>query len=163
MPIVALDVHYLAEQARTGWVLFHEWSDGQAHQEGTVLYPRVADYEPGAFYKRELPCLWAAVQALARPDMLVVDGFCWLGQGQPGLGWHLHQALEGRCPVIGVAKTAYHGRPGTPVRRGRSQTPLYVTACGVEEDWAARQIENMHGPFRVPSLLRRADQLARGL
>ncbi|MBS2037698.1 endonuclease V [bacterium] len=160
--MLALDVDYQGEQARAGWVLFQDWKDATALEEGALLCGKVAEYEPGAFYKRELPCLLAVLEHRPQAAILVVDGFCWLGPDRPGLGWHLYQALGGRCSVVGVAKTAFHGNPGTPVCRGSSQNPLFVTACGLDEVEAARHIAEMGGPFRMPALLRRVDQLARG-
>jgi deoxyribonuclease V len=48
------------------------------------------------------------------------------------------------------------------VRRGDSDRPLYVTAVGLEPAAAAAHVAAMHGEFRIPTLLRRADALARG-
>lgn len=45
--------------------------------------------------------------------------------------------------------------------RGCSQTPLLVTAAGIEPAEAAAAIGRMAGEFRLPLLLKRADQLAR--
>ena len=72
--------------------------------------------------------------------------------------------MHERCgaPVIGVAKTSFVGATATPVIRGASATPLYVTAIGIEQAVAAAQITAMHGPFRIPTLIKRADTLARG-
>jgi deoxyribonuclease V len=47
------------------------------------------------------------------------------------------------------------------VRRGDSQKPLYVTAAGVSAEDAASRISEMHGPFRIPTLLKQVDTLAR--
>ncbi|MBA3454482.1 MAG: hypothetical protein H0T42_15435 [Deltaproteobacteria bacterium] len=64
-------------------------------------------------------------------DTIIVDGFVWLDTDQPGLGAHLHEALERRTAVIGVAKTAYRGNTvAVPVLRGQSASPLHVTATG---------------------------------
>lgn len=160
---VALDVDYRDDLARTGWVLFSGWEAGQPLREGTFLTSPVASYEPGAFYKRELPCLLQALKALPPVGLVILDAYCWLGPERPGLGARLYEALDQRCPVVGVAKTAFQGQPGTPVTRGASLTPLYVTACGLEEIEAADRVKSMHGAFRIPTLLKRVDQLARGL
>ena len=47
------------------------------------------------------------------------------------------------------------------LRRGTSRSPLYVTAAGMEATEAARHIAEMHGPHRVPTLLKRVDRLCR--
>ena len=49
-----------------------------------------------------------------------------------------------------------------PVLRGDSSRPLFVTAAGMNPHGAAELVRGMHGPHRVPTLLKRADQLARG-
>ena len=127
-----------------------------------MLSTGVEAYEPGAFYKRELPFLLAVMQSLPAPDAVVIDGYCWLGSERAGLGARLYQALEESCPVLGVAKTAFHGSPGLPVLRGASRSPLYVTSCGLAPQEAARKVQLMHGSFRIPMLLKRVDQLSRG-
>jgi len=47
------------------------------------------------------------------------------------------------------------------VRRGESGSPLFVTAVGIDVALAAQEVRRMHGPYRVPTLLRAVDQLAR--
>jgi len=122
----------------------------------------VVAYEPGAFYRRELPPLLTALKNLGPVEGVVVDGFCWLGADRPGLGARLYEALGSRAWVVGVAKRPFHGQPGLPVRRGTTK-PLWVTTCGLETERAVRAVASMHGPFRIPTLLKRADQLARDL
>ena len=63
--------------------------------------------------------------------------------------------------MIGVAKTAFAGAPAVPVVRGDSARPLYVTAAGLDPQLAARHLAAMHGPHRLPTLLKRVDTLAR--
>ena len=46
-------------------------------------------------------------------------------------------------------------------QRGSSRRPLYVSAAGMELQEAKRHIAQMHGKFRMPALLKRADQLSR--
>jgi deoxyribonuclease V len=130
------------------------------------LIEKVEPYEPGSFYLRELPCLLAALGHLKAPlDTAVIDGYVWLGpENSPGLGAHLYQALGSKTPVIGVAKSPFKGAPNAQrVFRGKSARPLYVTSAGMEPVEAVRKIANMHGPHRIPTLLRRVDRLCRGL
>jgi len=47
------------------------------------------------------------------------------------------------------------------VLRGDSRRPLYVTAAGLDPAAAALHVRSMHGPFRIPTLLKRVDQLCR--
>ena len=161
--IACLDVGYRDADATAACVLFREWSDAEPFLELVRRLPDAAPYEPGSFFRRELPCLLAVLQDLPYlPATLVIDGYVWLGESRPGLGAHLHEALGGRSAVIGVAKTPFRGAPAQEVTRGRSRSPLYVTAIGMTASEAATRIRRMHGPFRIPTLLRRADLLSRG-
>ncbi|MBZ5588146.1 MAG: endonuclease V [Acidobacteriia bacterium] len=161
--IACLDVGYRDAGATAACVLFHEWSDAEPLLELVRRVPDAAPYEPGSFFRRELPCLLAVLRGLTRlPDTVVIDGYVWLGESRPGLGAHLHGALGGRSAVIGVAKTPFRGAPAQEVTRGHSRSPLYVTAIGMTASEAAARIRCMHGPFRIPTLLKRADLLSRG-
>lgn len=96
-------------------------------------------------------------------DILVIDGYVWLEDERPGLGAHLYRALGGKVAVIGAAKTRYAGVTLVQeVRRGTSGSPLYITAAGMDLSEAARHVSEMHGPYRIPTLLKRVDQLCRG-
>jgi deoxyribonuclease V len=161
--LACVDVDYQNDRAQAACVLFREWSDAQSAGTHLEVIPAVQPYQPGKFYLRELPCLLAVLAKVQEPlQTVVVDGYVWLQDEQsPGLGGHLHAALN--LPVIGVAKTRYlRATAAKPVWRGNSQKPLYVTAAGMEVDQATRNVESMHGPFRVPTLLKLVDQLCRG-
>jgi len=167
--IVAVDVDYRADRVVTAAVGFAAWTDAAATLERvtTSMTPPAA-YEPGSFYKRELPYLCAilAEVADAAPGValaaIVIDGYVTLDGATPGLGAHLHAALADPPPVVGVAKRPWRGgAAGIAVVRGASHAPLYVTAIGVDVAEAARQIAAMHGPHRLPTLLKRVDRLAR--
>lgn len=161
--LVALDVQYGETTARAAGLAFHDWGDGEALTTWSEVVHEVRAYESGAFHKRELPCLMAALTvAPVRPDVVIVDGHCWLQEGRPGLGFHLHERLGG-VPVIGVAKTPFVDGCALPVLRGESRTPLWVSACGMADAVAAARVVQMHGPNRTPTLLKRIDHLARGL
>ena len=124
----------------------------------------VAPYEPGQFYRRELPCLLAVLGQVRQPlETVVVDGYVWLrDENTPGLGGHLYEALGKSIPVIGVAKTQFlSAGAAKPILRGNSQRPLFVTAAGIDLETAMRHVQSMHGPFRIPTLLKRVDQLCR--
>ncbi|HYH68074.1 MAG TPA: endonuclease V [Urbifossiella sp.] len=122
-------------------------------------FATVADYEPGSFYRRELPCLLGVLALGPRPDVVVVDGYVWLAGDVPGLGAHLHAALGG--VVVGVAKTRFASAAAVEVCRGASRSPLFVTAAGAAAEVVAAWVAKMHGPYRVPTLLKRVDALAR--
>lgn len=163
MSVLITDVAYDPPRALAAGVWASDWSAAEAAALHSVTVHGVADYEPGHFYRRELPCLMALVVALPElPDTIVVDGHAWLGRGRPGLGAHLHRALDG-VVVVGVAKSRFaENDVAVPILRGSSKVPLYVSACGMAHAEAARRVSEMHGPHRVPTLLRRVDALSRG-
>jgi deoxyribonuclease V len=127
-----------------------------------VRIDEVEAYVPGQFFRRELPCLLAVLEAVkVRPEFVVIDGYVWLADvHEPGLGAYLFEALNCEVAVIGVAKTKFRrARLAQEIRRGRSTAPLYISAAGVDLTLAAEHIWKMHGPYRIPTLLRRVDQL----
>lgn len=159
--MVCVDVDYREDGARVGLVAFAEWSDAAAIAERVEIIREVAEYEPGLFYKRELPCLLRVLEGL-KPRLIVVDGYVWLGEERPGLGAHLFRALEGRAQVVGVSKTEFtSATSAVPVFRGGSTRPLFVSAEGIALDEAAGAVRSMHGEHRIPTLLRRVDRLCR--
>jgi len=162
--LVAVDVDYRASEVITACVGFRAWTDpAPALELVTRTAGTAAPYRPGAFFERELPPLLGAIRRLVvPPDVVVIDGHVWLGPGVPGLGAHLHLALDRRVPVVGVAKRPYAGASDARVvLRGTSLDPLYVTAVGTSADSAATEVRGMHGPHRIPTLLKRVDRLAR--
>jgi deoxyribonuclease V len=139
---------------------FRGWSAASTVCEAVAIFPDVAEYEPGAFFRRELPCLLGVLARGPRPDVVVVDGYAWLGDGAPGLGAHLHAAIGG--VVVGVAKTRYaNATDAVAVYRGKSRSPLLVSAVGMPAEEAAIRIAEMAGPYRAPTLLKQVDALAR--
>jgi len=163
--LIALDVAYRESQGYAV-VAFPDWPSDAVSAVYTATIELVPAYEPGAFYKRELPCLLAVLEKidLAEVSCIVVDGYVTLGtEGRPGLGQHLHEALGGRVPVVGVAKTRFAGVAPqvVPLRRGQSQSPLYITSVGMVAAEAARQVAAMHGPYRFPTLLKLLDDLTK--
>jgi len=160
--IVCVDVDYRETCALAAAVWFRGWSASESEGEATATIHEIAPYEPGEFYRRELPCLLNVISRGPSPDRIIVDGYVWLDTDRPGLGAHLHSALAGSIPVIGVAKTRFVSATcAIPVTRGESQSPLFVTAAGVDVNDAAEWVKSMHGPFRLPTMLKRVDHLAR--
>jgi deoxyribonuclease V len=164
--LITVDVQYAELAVVTAAVGFIDWSGSSSTLE-CVLRAEVMPepYQPGAFYKRELPFVLEALALVGRRhpvEGVVIDGHVWLQEGQPGLGARLHEALGTRKAVIGVAKAAFAGGSAVPVLRGDSRRPLFVTAAGMNAHGAAELVRGMHGPHRVPTLLRRVDRLARG-
>lgn len=161
--IACVDVDYREDGAAVAAaVLIDDWNDEHPRSETVARLTKVADYAPGAFYLRELPCLLELLRPLRDVDTIVIDGYVWLAKDRPGLGAKLHEALAGRVPIIGVAKTAFHDDDAAlELVRGTSARPLYITAEGVDVARAVDDVRRMHGAHRVPTILKRVDRLAR--
>lgn len=163
--ILATDTHYTDAVARTAGVAFQGWVDEDATWVQVVESSAFADYEPGSFYKRELPLILDLLRRVeTRPSTIVIDGYVYLdASSRKGLGAHLFEALGCRVPVVGVAKNAFRGSGhAVEVLRGRSRRPLYVTAAGMNAEVAAQRIRSMSGAHRLPALLTLVDRLSRG-
>lgn len=166
--IVCIDVDYREIDGKTcavaAGVVLQSWLAAEAVAEHVRRIDDVADYVPGEFYKRELPCVLAVLERVVQGvHLVVVDGYVVLDEaGTLGLGGHLHAALGGAVAVVGVAKNPFRGNGAAiEVVRGEAKRPLYVTAIGVEPQTAADDLRRMHGRFRLPTMLKRVDRLCR--
>ena len=161
--IAAFDVHYLEDGcASAAAVLFYDYSDAEPSATFAQLLPDAAEYIPGKFYRRELPCIAALLQQIKEPlDEIIIDGYVMLGN-KPGLGMHLFNHINGSAPVIGVAKSRFKDAYAAEVFRGRSAHPLYITAVGMNLQKASEKIRVMCGDYRIPTMLKCVDILARG-
>lgn len=175
--IACCDVAYGGSAAAAACAVIDGWEAGRAERLLVQFSAATPErYEPGAFYKREMPLLLKLIAELGqgvklgegmRPEdgmgAIVIDGYAWLSiDAAPGLGARLFTALGGKVPVIGVAKTRYRGDTwSVPVLRGESRRPLFVTAAGMDADEAARHVGRMHGDHRIPTILALVDAEAR--
>lgn len=164
--IFAVDVQYEESCALAAGVLFPDWEKDEVESDRTKPIKDIAPYEPGSFYKRELPCILPLLAEVAiELEAIVVDGYVTLGpDSKPGLGMYLYEYLRREIPVVGVAKNRFKDTPAIcEVLRGNSQNPLLVTAAGMPLTEAKQRIIRMHGENRIPTLLKRVDQLCRGI
>lgn len=164
--ILAVDVHYQAEKATAAGVLFEQWDTRQPERRITAEVSEFEGYQPGEFYRRELPPILGLLDEVdPLPSHIVVDGYVTLGEGKkPGLGKYLYDALGEKCIVIGVAKSRYRGTPEeAELYRGESVRPLYITAAGISQREAKGWVRAMYGKDRNPYLLQMVDRLSRGL
>ena len=107
---ICLDVYYYEEYAKASGIVFQKDQEEKVIAEYNELIYNISEYIPGQFYKRELPCLLALLEKVKENiDFIIVDSFVWLDDSKKGLGGYLHEAMECRTPVIGVAKTFYAG------------------------------------------------------
>lgn len=162
--ILAIDVYYKENLAKSVGVLFKKWNDPEPCKIISSYMQDPKEYEPGSFYKRELPCIMELLNHtdIKAIDIIIVDGYVYLNSDKKaGLGYHLYTSLSNNIPIIGVAKTAFHNNNGDEVvkevRRGVSNKPLFITAEGIELDIATECIEKMHGEYRIPTLLKLLD------
>lgn len=163
---LAIDVQYDGGSATIAGILFEDWKADTVVRTVITSLNGVAPYEAGSFYKRELPCILSLLDDVYENiEVMVIDGFVTLGSDQAdGLGMHLYRAVNESVAIIGVAKKSFSDTPADcELYRGRSKKPLYVTAVGVPLIQAKELIANMHGQHRIPTLLKRADQVCRGI
>lgn len=159
-----LDVHYAYDRSFAACVVFDTWVDSAPTELIRVVVPGAPPYHTGRFYERELPCLISVLQRADREfEAIVIDGYVHLRTDVgKGLGAYLFEALPYAPVVIGVAKTPLQVATGAvPIIRGKSNRPLFVSAIGCPVAQAAQSVVSMHGPYRIPTLLRLADRHAR--
>lgn len=164
--IAFTDVQYTeGSDARAACVLATDWSDAIEARSVIERVSPIAAYEPGQFFKRELPCLLRVLEKAGPVQCVVVDGYVWLDrEGAPGLGAHLYEALGRGVPVVGIAKTAFKGSDmALRLERPGSEKPLFVTAAGMTPETALANARRLHGEHRIPTLLKKVDALARGV
>jgi len=164
--IYAFDTYYYDDFAKTICIAFKNWdseNEEAIYSENTSI---TSDYESGAFYKRELPCILSLLKKidLKESDIIIVDGYVTLNNdGKIGLGGYLYNALDNKIPVVGIAKNGFVAEDDKrrEVFRGESTTPLFVTSQGIDVDEIKIALKNMSGAYRIPALLKKLDQLTR--
>ena len=67
MTIAIFDVDYRDTGARAAVLLADTWTSAAPSAGHSLDLTEVAAYEPGQFYKRELPCLLALLERLPVP------------------------------------------------------------------------------------------------
>lgn len=162
MKILAFDVHYKENTAKIVCAVFNDWKASKADEYIVKYLSDVAEYEPGSFYKRELPCLMEVLKDLDLSEIshIIIDGFVYLDDaGKKGLGAYLYDGLPIKPAIIGVAKSSFHNNTihVQAIKRGESNNPLFVTAVGMDLTEAADKIKNMTGNYRMPDLLKEVD------
>lgn len=160
--IYAFDTYYYEEKAKTVAIGFTSWNDYEPAEIHSEIIEGIAEYEPGSFYKRELPCIISLLKKIniSKTELIIVDGYVQLNDsGKLGLGGHLYEKLDKKIPIIGVAKSGYHQnkRNNRALLRGKSKKPLYISSLGIGLNTAFEHIKSMQGNYRMPTLLQILD------
>lgn len=164
--IAAFDSYYYSDKSKTVGIIFNSFGNSEILQVFIKESNSPAAYEPGSFYKRELPGIIHVLDEMKAfmIDFIIIDGFVWLDDNfTRGLGAHLYFALKERIPVIGIAKSNFATvhRAKRLVYRGNSNRPLFISAVGIDLDEAAEAVRTMPGNFRIPDILKQLDLLSR--
>lgn len=164
--ILAFDSYYYENKAKTVCLAFENFEDKKPLKIIEDYQENVTEYEPGNFYKRELPCILSLLEKhhFENIETIIIDGFVFLDDNQKlGLGGHLYKSLDEKIPIIGVAKTNFSGinLMKKEIYRGESNNPLFITAIGIDLNTASENILKMHGNFRFPTLLKQLDSLTK--
>ncbi len=164
--ILAIDVYYYNEKAKSVGVIFQHWTDALPIDIKTSYTHNILAYEPGNFYKRELPCILdlLATVNMSTINTIIIDGHVYVdNMGTYGLGGKLYEALQNTIPIVGIAKNAFasNNENTIPIQRGDSKKPIYVSAIGMDVHTIALEVQHMHGIFRMPTLLTILDQETR--
>lgn len=164
--ILAFDTYYFNNKAKTVSICFDDWSDEENYKVETEIIENSEEYQSGEFYKRELPCILSLLNKIKTQNVttIIIDGFVYLDDNQRlGLGGHLYLQLQGKIPIIGVAKTNFATleKNKRQLLRGSSMKPLYITSIGIDLDYAPELIKNMKGNNRIPTLLKTLDTLTK--
>lgn len=162
--MVCLDAHYRGPIACAAAVVFDDWSAVKPTRWYSTIVKSDVGYEPGRFYLRELAPILTVIKQIMEPiHIFIIDGYCYLSEDFiPGLGSHLYSAIQESSSVIGVAKNRFKdSRHAEKLFRGDSSRALFITSLGLDPKIAASKIALMAGPYRIPLILKMADQFAR--
>lgn len=158
-------VQFEGTQATVAAATCDDWDAAEATKTYVL---RITPVDPPVRGPLDLRALPGVMQLLREhrlaPEIVMLDGFVHLDAHEtPGLGQHLHQALGGQVPVIGVSRK---GLPGLTaqyeVLREDEAPPLWVTCAGLDLGAAKARLRAMHGRKRLPTLLKLVARLAKG-
>lgn len=167
--LLSVDVDYRFQNDKDYYAIvagisFNNWCDNSPiNTYHSLCKPEeYGDYEPGGFYKRELPCILKLLNEYKlSPSVIIIGGFVYLNKElDPGLGWYLYNKTK--IPVVGIAENPFREIiPDTFVYRGNSEKPLYVSTVGLSLEETKEKIRNMHGKYRLPTLIKLTDRESR--
>ena len=162
---LVMDVHIEGDSARAAAVAFDDWAAAEGTRQFALAIAHVEKPARGELDLRALPWLIQLLEAnRLQPEAIVLAGLVHLdAQDTPALGRRLHDALGGRCAVIGVSKSGFKDAPAQfEVHREEEAAPLIVTCAGIDLGAAKARVRTMHGRKRVPTLMKLAARIAKG-
>ncbi len=162
---LVMDFHLNGDAALVAAVGFDDWGAAEAVKTYSLRIEHVEKAPRGELDLRALPWLLRLLDAnRLQPEAIVLDGLVHLdAQDTPALGRRLHDALGGRVPVIGAARSGFKDAPAQfEVYREAETAPLIVTCAGIDIGAARARIGLMHGRKRVPTLMKLAARIAKG-
>jgi len=163
--IAAIDIHYKETYAKAVCVVFN-WEDETPQHIYTDIITEVEPYISGEFYKRELPCILKVLEqvSLDTLEAIILDGHVFVHNDHKyGLGGYVWEALDKKIPIIGIAKKSFihTEKVATPIKRGTSESPLFVSCIGIDKETVLEKIQLLHGPHRMPTILKLVDSISR--
>ncbi|MBT34429.1 MAG: endonuclease V [Thalassobius sp.] len=161
--IALFDVDYREDKAHAAAVIIENWQSEDPFRIYTKIIDNIEAYQPGEFYKRELPCLVSLISLFEEKiSVLVVDSYVWV-KSKKGLGGYLYDHFQGKYPVVGVAKSRFADNDENCVEllRGESNNPLFISAIGTDLIDAKDNVAKMTGEFRMPAMLKLVDRLSK--
>ena len=162
----ATDVHYVIDFAYVGIVEFESWDDSRPRSVHRIEIESNESYQPGEFYRRELPPILGALKKVKIEYAdIVIDGYVHLASPLKwGLGMHLSHAMNDQTNILGIAKSRLPiASDYIRVYRGKSKRPLYVSSNNYREFEMQDIVSSMHGSYRLPTLIKAVDQVSRGI
>ena len=164
MQTAVVDVSYKQNKAIAVSVLLKNYKEDKIISEYSSTITGIEDYKPGKFYKRELPPLLSVLNKVKENyELVIIDGYVWLGKDKGGLGYHLYNSLDKKTAVIGVAKNPFtNNTEAKTLVRGKSKKPLYITSIEIDIKSALKIINEMAGEDRIPNMIKYADKLSKG-
>jgi deoxyribonuclease V len=164
--ILAFDTFYFEDKAKTVCLGFKDWGMEDKISIFSETISDVPEYISGEFYKRELPCILSLLSKIdiKEVNLIIIDGFVFLDdENRFGLGAYLHESLNEKVPIIGVAKRDFASieKNRRIIFRGNSKNPLFITSVGIDLEFASKKIEEMDGEYRIPNLLKEVDRLTK--
>lgn len=150
--------------AHMAGILLNNHTDEKISGFITADVENTGEYETGSFYKRELKGVEALLSKLNLDEieLIIIDGFAKFNDEEhKSLGEYVNEKYG--KPVIGVAKRwcDFCKVEGTKLYRGSSQTPLFITVAGGNNNAAKTIVQEMYGNHRIPCAIKLADSLAR--